>query len=157
MTTIERHIDVGVPIRTAYNQWTQFEEFPLFIGGIESVAQMRDDRLRWRASVGGPVLEWDAVIDEQEPDKRIVWHSIRGVEHRGAVAFIPISEWETRVVLRVEYERAGLSATLADALGVVERRVEESLRQFKAFIERRGSETGAWRGAIRGGRVRQRA
>src|SRR6266436_1114460 len=108
MATVEKKIEVEVPVGTAYNQWTQFEEFPRFMEGVEAVAQVRDDLLRWRANVLGRVLEWDA---------EIAWHSTTGVRNRGAVSFHPLSPFETRVVLMIEYEPLGFTEALGDALG----------------------------------------
>jgi uncharacterized membrane protein len=155
--TIDQWIDVKVPIRTAYNQWTQFEEFPRFMDGVELVAQLRDDRLRWRWTIAGKTVAWDATIDVQDPDERIAWHATSGMPHHGTVTFTPLGELETRVTLHIEYEPEGLAESLADAFGLVTRRVQSDLRRFKEFIETRGCETGAWRGAIRDGRVRVHA
>ena len=73
MASIEKNIEVDVPVRTAYNQWTQFEEFPRFMEGVVEVRQLDDTHLHWKATVGGKELEWDAVITEQLPDQRIAW------------------------------------------------------------------------------------
>jgi uncharacterized membrane protein len=148
METIEKYIDVNVPVRTAYNQWTQFEEFPRFMEGVERVTQIDDKRLHWVASIGGKTIEWDAKIFEQIPDKRIVWHSEGGAMQNGMVSFTPVGEYTTRVTLRIDYEPEGLVEEVGDKLGFVSRRVEGDLKRFKEFIEARGAETGAWRGTI---------
>jgi uncharacterized membrane protein len=148
METIEKYIDVNVPVRTAYNQWTQFEEFPRFMEGVERVTQVDDKRLHWVANIGGKKVEWDAEILEQIPDKRIVWHSRAGVVQRGMVSFTPLGENTTRVTLRIDYEPEGFVEEVGDKLGFVSRRVEGDLRRFQEFIEARGAETGAWRGTI---------
>jgi uncharacterized membrane protein len=148
MATIERSVTVEVPVRTAYNQWTQFEEFPRFMEGVEAVKQLDDTRLHWTAQVGGRRKEWDARITEQIPDKRIAWTSEGGATNAGVVTFHRLKDTRTRVMLQVEYEPEGIVETTGDALGVVSRRVDGDLHRFKEFIESRGRETGAWRGSI---------
>ncbi len=148
MTTIETEIDVEVPVRMAYNQWTQFEEFPRFMEGVERVQQLDDKRLHWVAKVGPKRKEWDATIVEQTPDQRIAWRSDDGDQNVGIVTFRPVAEDQTRVSLRMEYEPEGVVENVGDAIGMVSRRVEADLRRFKEFIETRGEETGEWRGEI---------
>lgn len=148
METIEKYIDVNVPVRTAYNQWTQFEEFPRFMEGVEKVTQMDDARLHWVANIGGKTIEWDAKISEQVPDKRIVWYSEGGAMQNGMVSFTPLGQNITRVTLRIDYEPEGIVEETGDKLGFVSRRIDEDLRRFKEFIEARGTETGAWRGTL---------
>ena len=148
METIEKHINVNEPFQTVYNQWTQFEEFPRFMEGIERVTQLDDTHLHWVANVGGKNVEWDATISEQVPDKRIVWYSDKGAVHSGMVSFNPVGPTITRVTLRIDYEPEGFVEEAGDKLGFVTRRVEGDLKRFKEFIESRGSETGAWRGAV---------
>ena len=148
MSTIEKSIDVEVPVRTAYNQWTQFEEFPQFMEGVEAVRQLDNQRLHWRANVGGKVEEWDAVITEQHPDERIAWKNTTGASNAGVVTFHRLSDTTTRVMLQLEYDPQGVVENLGDMLGVVSRRVAGDLERFKAFIEARGQETGAWRGEV---------
>ncbi len=153
MAQIERSIDVEVPVRTAYNQWTQFEEFPRFMEGVEEVRQLDDKRLVWRAKIAGKTEEWNAEIDEQTPDERVAWHATTGASNAGVVTFHYLDPNKTRVMLQLEYEPEGLVENVGSALGVVERRVAGDLERFKEFIESRGAETGAWRGEIHGGRV----
>ena len=148
MSTIEKSIDVEVPVRTAYNQWTQFEEFPQFMEGVEAVRQLDNQRLHWRANVGGKVEEWDAVITEQHPDERIAWKNTTGVSNAGVVTFHRLSDTTTRVMLQLEYDPQGVVENLGDMLGVVSRRIAGDLERFKEFIEARGKETGAWRGEV---------
>ena len=148
-STIEKSINVDVPVRTAYNQWTQFEEFPRFMEGVEEVRQLDDKRLHWRAKIGGKEEEWDAEITEQIPDERVAWRSTTGRANAGVVTFHHISDTTTRVMLQMEYDPEGLVENVGDALGVVSRRVEGDLNRFKEFIESRRTETGAWRGEIR--------
>ena len=149
MASIQKPIDVDVPVRTAYNQWTQFEEFPRFMEGVEEVRQLDDRRLHWRAKVGGKTEEWDAVITEQIPDERVAWRNTTGAENAGVVTFHHLSANSTRVMLQIEYDPHGLVENVGSALGLVERRVEGDLKRFKEFVESHGAETGAWRGEIR--------
>jgi uncharacterized membrane protein len=148
---------VDVPVRTAYNQWTQFEEFPRFMEGVESVRQLDDKRLHWRAKVGGKVMEWDAEITEQRPDERIAWTSRRGVHNAGVVTFHRLADNRSKVMLQLAYDPSGVVETVADAVGVVSARVKGDLERFKQFVESRGHETGAWRGEIERGNVKKGA
>jgi len=149
MASIQKPIDVDVPVRTAYNQWTQFEEFPQFMEGVEEVRQLDDRRLHWRAKVAGKTEEWDAVITEQIPDERVAWRNTTGAENAGVVTFHHLSANSTRVMLQLEYEPQGLVENVGSALGLVERRVEGDLKRFKEFVESKGAATSAWRGEIR--------
>jgi uncharacterized membrane protein len=153
MTHIEKSIEVDVPIRTAYNQWTQFEEFPSFMKGVRSVRQLDVKRLQWEAEVGGRDIQWTAEITHQEPDRHIGWRSTSGATNAGSVKFEPIDAGKTRVILRMDYDPDGVLEKTGSAIGVVSGRVEGDLKRFKRFIEERGSETGAWRGEIRQGHV----
>jgi uncharacterized membrane protein len=148
MSTIEQSIEVHVPVHTAYNQWTQFEEFPQFMEGIEEVRQLDDKRLHWRANVGWKEKEWDAVITEQVPDQRIAWKNTTGAQNAGVVTFHRIKDDTTRVMLQLEYDPEGLVENIGDMVGVVSTRVKGDLARFKEFIEARGTETGAWRGTV---------
>lgn len=148
MANIERSIDVYVPVRTAYNQWTQFESFPMFMEGVKEVRQLDDKRLHWRAEIAGKEEEWDAVITEQEPDMRVAWKSTTGTPNAGVVTFHRLDENTTRVMLQLDYQPQNVIETVGSALGIVERRVKGDLERFKQFIETRGHETGAWRGSI---------
>ena len=148
MSTIEQSLDVNVPVHTAYNQWTQFEEFPQFMEGVEEIRQLDDKRLHWRANVGGKEKEWDAVITEQIPDQRIAWKNTTGAKNAGVVTFHRINDKTTRVMLQLEYDPEGIIENVGDAIGVVSSRVRGDLERFQEFIEERGSETGAWRGKV---------
>ena len=148
METVEKCIDVNVPVSTAYNQWTQFEDFPRFMEGIESVTQKDDNHLHWIANIAGKTIEWDATISAQIPDKRIVWYSDRGAVQSGMVSFNPVGSDFTRITLRIDYEPEGFIEEAGDKLGLVSRRVEGDLERFKKFIEERGTATGAWRGSV---------
>ena len=145
---IEQSIDVGVPIRTAYNQWTQFEEFPRFMDGVREVRQLDDRRLAWRADIGGKEMAWQAEISEQIPDERVAWHSVTGPRNAGVVTFHRLSDDKTRIMLQMEYEPEGIVENVGDFIGVMSTRVSGDLQRFKEFIEERGRETGAWRGHV---------
>ena len=149
MATIERSIEVDVPVRVAYNQWTQFEEFPRFMEGVREVHQLDDTHLRWRAEIAGKEQQWEAEITEQIPDERIAWRARAGAPNAGAVTFHRIADSRTRIMLQLDYEPQGATESIGDALGVVSRRVAGDLERFKEFIESRGRETGGWRGEVR--------
>jgi uncharacterized membrane protein len=152
MATIEKSIDVQVPVSTAYGQWTQFEEFPRFMEGVVSVRQIDDSHVRWVAEVGGERKEWDAEIVEQEPDRVIAWRSTDGLHNHGRVEFMPTDEG-TRINVAMEYEPAGMKETVGAALGLDGSQVEDDLERFKELVEGRDVPTGAWRGEIRSGDV----
>lgn len=154
MNTVEKSIVVDVPVRTAYNQWTQFEEFPQFMEGIEEVRQEGDKHTHWRANIAFKEVEWDADIIEQTPDQRVSWRSTTGAHNAGTVSFQSEGDNQTRVTLRLEYEPEGFFENVGDALGFVDSRVEGDLERFKEFIERRGTESGAWRGEIHDNKVK---
>jgi uncharacterized membrane protein len=153
MATVEKSIEVNVPVSTAYNQWTQFEEFPKFMEGVKEVTQKDDARLQWCAEIAGKEERWEAEITSQIPDERIAWRSTTGAENVGIVTFQPADNGSTLVHLRIEFEPDGVVETVGNALGVVDRRVEGDLERFKSFIESRGNETGEWRGKIQSGHV----
>jgi uncharacterized membrane protein len=148
MSTIEQSVEVSVPVRTAYNQWTQFEEFPRFMEGVEKVIQLDDTRLHWVAEVGGKRKEWDAQITEQKPDERIAWRSTDGPWNAGVVTFHHLDDNRCRVMLQLEVEPDSALEKAGDALGVTKHQVAGDMERFKEFIESRGAETGAWRGEI---------
>ena len=148
MSNIEQSIEVNVPVQTAYNQWTQFEDFPHFMEGVEEVKQITDTRLRWRAEILGVEREWEAEIDEQTPDQRIAWHALDGTTNAGVVTFHRIDEGVTKVMLQLEIEPEGIVEKAGDILGLVGTRTKGDLERFKRFIESRGTETGAWRGEV---------
>ncbi|HLZ37759.1 MAG TPA: SRPBCC family protein [Mycobacteriales bacterium] len=151
MSTIEKSIDVEVPVSAAYNQWTQFEEFPQFMEGIEEVRQLDDKRLHWKASILGVTREWDAEIVDQKPDQQVAWRAVGGTKNDGVVMFFadPMNTGRTRLTMRLEFEPEGVVEKVGDVLHVVERRVQGDLERFKEFIEKRGTATGGWRGEIK--------
>ena len=148
MSSIEQSVEVNVPVSTAYNQWTQFEEFPRFMEGVNEVKQLDDTTLHWKAEVAGQEREWDAKITEQTPDQRIAWTDIGGATNAGVVSFHKIDDSTTKVMLQIDFEPEGFVEKVGDALGFVKTRTKGDLGRFKEFIESRGSETGAWRGEV---------
>jgi uncharacterized membrane protein len=148
MSTIERSIEVNVPVRTAYNQWTQFEEFPRFMAGVKDVKQLNDRQLHWKAEISGLEKEWDAEIIEQTPDQRIAWTSRGGFMNGGVVTFHRLSDARSMVMLQMWYDPQGFLENTGDALGIVSSRIQGDLERFKEFIEQRGHETGSWRGQV---------
>jgi len=153
MERIEKTIEVRQPVRTVYNQWTQFEEFPRFMAGVKEVKQLDATHVHWHAEVWGKDKEWDAEITEQVPDQCIAWRSTTGdAPNAGSVRFEPLGPDRTRINLTMEYEPQGVIENVGDKLGVMSKRVETTVKQFRGFIENRGAETGAWRGEVHGGR-----
>ena len=155
MERIEKTIEVDCPVRTVYNQWTQFEDFPKFMSGVKEVRQLDDTHLHWRAEVWGKDEESDAEIIEQEPDQRVSWRSTGGAPNAGTVRFEPIGENRTRVRLAISYQPQGVVENIGSAMGAMQTQVENSVRNFKQFVESRGTETGAWRGEVQGGQTRR--
>jgi uncharacterized membrane protein len=149
--TIEEEIEVGVPLSTAYNQWTQFEEFPKFMEGIQEVTQLDDTLLHWAASVAGKRAEWDAKIVEQEPDRLIVWESVDGKNTRGAVTFAEAGPGRTRIRLNMSYTPEGVAEKVGSAAGLDDRRVRGDLERFRELIETEQVASGGWRGKIEDG------
>jgi len=148
VTRVQHTIDVNVPVRAAYNQWTQFEEFPRFMDNVKSVEQIDDRRLHWVADIGGKQTEWDAEIVDQVPDQRVAWRSTGGTPNDGMVTFEPAGPDRTKVTVAIEAEPTDPLEKAGSAAGFLDRQVEGDLERFKKFIESRGTETGAWRGEI---------
>ena len=148
LSAVEVSIEVDVPVRTAYNQWTQFEEFPRFMHSVHEVRQLDDEHLHWRASVAGKEKEWDAEITEQLPDQRIAWRSTTGPDNGGVVQFDKLSVSRTRITLRMTYAPESFEEKVGDALGAMKLEAKRNLHNFKELIEGRGTESGAWRGTI---------
>src|SRR3712207_5128488 len=149
MSTVEKSIDVDVPVRTAYNQWTQFESFPQFMEGVDRIDQTSDTMTHWVTSIGGVEREFDAEITEQHPDERVAWTSIDGeAKHAGVVTFHKISDTTTRVMVQLDWEPQGVVEKVGAAVGVDDHQISADVKRFKQFIESRGAETGAWRGDV---------
>jgi len=147
-TRVEKRVLVNVPVSVAYNQWTQFEEFPHFMGGVKSVKQLSDNRLEWVAEVAGVRRQWQARILEQIPDRKVAWAATEGATNAGSVVFEDLGGGQTSVQLSLEYEPEGIVEKVGDKLNFVERQAESDLNRFKAFIEDEGYATGAWRGSV---------
>jgi uncharacterized membrane protein len=152
MAEIQESIEVDVPASVAYNQWTQFEEFPQFMENVESVRQLDDTHVRWVAELAGRRHEWEAEITYQDPDRHIAWRATDGKNNTGWVRFNPLADDRVRVTAYVSWEPEGIEA-VADAVGVDDRGVKADLKRFKQLVESRGRETGAWRGEVKGGEV----
>ena len=150
-TTVEKIVTVEVPLRTAYDQWTQFEDFPRFMGGITQVRQLGDDRMEWVAEIAGVKRRWEAKVLEQVPDRKVSWAATEGATNAGEVTFQEVGPGQTSVHLTLEYEPEGLVEKVGDKLNIVENQAEKDLERFKAFIESESYETGAWRGSVEGG------
>ncbi|MFJ9522284.1 SRPBCC family protein [Kitasatospora sp. NPDC101801] len=149
MSKVKESIDVDVPLHTAYNQWTQFEEFPKFMEGVEEVRQIDDRRTHWRTSIAGAEREFDAEIVDQLADERVSWRTVGGeVQQMGTVTFHSIDADHTRVSLAMDFQPHGMAEKAGDMLGILDRRVKGDLKRFKGFIEERGQESGGWRGRI---------
>ena len=151
MSRIMENIEVDVPVRVAYDQWTQFESFPQFMEGVDRVVQLDDKTLEWTASIAGKTKHWRAEILEQQPDQVVSWRATEGAQNDGAVRFEPLGPDKTRVMLQLDVQPEGVIEKTGDALGIVERRVKGDLQRFRDFVEGRGQATGAWRGRVEGG------
>jgi uncharacterized membrane protein len=148
MSTIEQSIEIDAPLDNVYNQWTQFEEFPQFMEGVEEIRQLDDTHLHWVAEFGSTRHEWDAEITEQKPDERVAWRNTDGKDNAGVVTFHRIDDGVTRVAVQMDFVPEGLKEKLGGALGFADRRVKGDLERFKELVESRGQETGAWRGDV---------
>ena len=148
MTTVEEFIDVAVPVTTAYNQWTQFESFPRFMGGVVSISQISDTDSHWVTKIGGVEREFDTKVTEQHPDERVAWKSTDGKSHAGVVTFHRLGDELTRVTVQLDWDPETFVEKVGSAVGADDRQVKADLKRFKEFIEGRGSETGAWRGDV---------
>lgn len=148
MGGVTESVDVAVPVRVAYDQWTQFEEFPRFMEGVSQVRQLSDTMTHWKTEIAGVKREFDAEITEQQPDERIAWTTENGTHQAGVVTFHRLDEATTRVTLQLDHEPEGFVEKAGDALGIVQRRIKGDLKNFKQFIEERGSAEGGWRGDV---------
>jgi uncharacterized membrane protein len=148
MASVTESVDVDVPVSTAYNQWTQFESFPQFMGGVERIEQRDDTHAHWVTTIGGARREFDTEITEQHPDERVAWKSTDGTTHAGVITFHRLGDTSTRVTAQIDWQPEGVTEKVGAMIGVDDRQVQADLRRFKAFIEQRGTETGAWRGDV---------
>jgi uncharacterized membrane protein len=156
MATVRESIEVDVPVQTAYNQWTQLEDFPKFMEGVKSVQQVDDTHVRWVAEIGGQEHEWLAEVSNQERDRRISWRSVDGKYTSGEVMFEPAGTDQTRIDIEMTYDPEGFKEAVGSTLGIDSRRVKGDLERFKELVESQGVETGAWRGEVRQGQVTDR-
>ncbi|WP_042374793.1 SRPBCC family protein [Streptacidiphilus neutrinimicus] len=149
MSKVQESIDVDVPVTTAYNQWTQFEDFPQFMDGVEEITQIDDRHNHWRTKVAGATREFDTEIVDQVPDDHVTWRTTSGdVKQTGTVSFQPIDATHTRVMLAMDFQPEGITEKAADMTGMLDRQVKGDLKRFKHFIEERGFETGGYRGHL---------
>ncbi|MEU6971846.1 MULTISPECIES: SRPBCC family protein [Kitasatospora] len=149
MSRVQETIDVDVPISTAYNQWTQFEQFPMFMEGVEEITQIDDRHNRWKTKIAGVSREFDTEIVDQVPDDHVAWRTVTGeVKQSGMVSFQPLDAGHTRIVMSMDYQPEGLAEKAADMVNMLDRQVRGDLKRFKNFIEKRGSETGGYRGKL---------
>jgi uncharacterized membrane protein len=148
VSTVKSDIDVNVPISVAYNQWTQFESFPQFMGGIDSITQSDDTHTHWNVSIAGIKREFDAEITEQKPDERVAWKSIGGETHAGVVTFHRIADDQTRISVQLDWKPEGIVEKVGALLQVDDIQIDRDLHRFKELIESNGFETGAWRGTV---------
>ncbi|MBA3801224.1 MAG: SRPBCC family protein [Geodermatophilaceae bacterium] len=148
MSTVTESIDVDVPIKTAYDQWTQFESFPQFMEGVEEIRQIDDTHNHWVIKIAGVTREFDATITEQHPEERVAWRADDGPNHAGVVTFHRIDDNQTRVTAQMDIDPEGFAENVADKAGILDRRVKGDMKRFKEFIESRDSATGSWRGDV---------
>ncbi len=148
MTTVEESIDVAVPVSTAYNQWTQFESFPHFMNGVESITQTSETENHWITNIGGVQRVFDTEITEQHPDERVAWKSVDGTSHAGVVTFHRLGDAETRVSVQLDWNPETFIEKVGSVVGADDRQVKSDLKRFKEFIESQGASTGSWRGNI---------
>jgi uncharacterized membrane protein len=149
VSQVQESVDVDVPVRTAYNQWTQFESFPQFMDGVLEIRQIDETHNHWVTKVAGVTREFDTEITEQHPDERVAWKSVGGdTKHAGVVTFHRLSDTTSRVMIQIDWEPSDLVEKVGSAIGVDDRRVKADAKRFKEFIEQRGAETGAWRGNV---------
>lgn len=148
MSSVIEYVDVSVPVRTAYDQWTQFEQFPQFMEGVQEVRHLSPTMTHWTVEIAGVRREFDAEITEQLPDERVAWRSIGGAQHAGVVTFHRLDEHTSRVTLQLDFEPRGGVEHIGEALGIVDHRAKGDLERFKQFIEGRNQPTGAWRGKV---------
>jgi len=148
MSTVTESVDVDVPIKIAYDQWTQFESFPQFMDGVEEIRQIDDTHTHWVVKVGGITREFDATITEQHPEERVAWRADDGPNHAGVVTFHRLDDDKTRVTAQLDIDPEGFVENVADKAGILDRKIKGDMGRFKEFIESRGSATGSWRGDV---------
>ena len=147
-TKVEESVEVSVPVTTAYNQWTQFEDFPSFMNGVKRVKQLNDTRTHWETDIAGVKREFDAEITEQIPDERVAWTSVDGPKQAGVVTFHRLDDTHTKVMLQLDHDPEGIVEKVGDKMGFLKMQAKGDLEQFKKHIESRGQESGGWRGQV---------
>ncbi len=148
-TTIEQSIDLDVPVRAAYDQWTRFEEFPQFMKGVEEIRQLDDRHLHWVAELGGTRHEWDAEITEQQPDERVAWRNTDGKDNAGVVTFHKLSDASSRVMVQIDFVPEGIKEKVGSAINAPDRQIKGDLERFKELVEAKGGpDEGGWRGEV---------
>ena len=148
MTTIEQSIDLEVPVRAAYDQWTLFEDFPKFMKGVEEIRQLDDRHLHWVAELGGTRHEWDAEITEQLPDERVAWRNTDGKDNAGVVTFHKLDDRRSRVMVQIDFVPEGIKEKVGSAINAPDRQVKGDLERFKELVESQGGDAGGWRGEV---------
>ena len=151
MASVVKSVDVEAPISAVYNQWTQFESFPQFMGGVDEITQVDDTHTHWVTSIGGVTREFDTEVTEQHPEERVAWKSTDGTTHAGVITFHRLADTTTKVTAQIDWKPEGVVEKAGSVLGFDDRQVQSDLERFKEFIEARGQETGAWRGDVQAG------
>jgi uncharacterized membrane protein len=148
MSSVTESVDVEAPITQVYNQWTQFETFPEFMSGVESITQLDDRHLHWKIKVAGVEREFDAEVTEQHPEERVAWKSTDGTSHAGVVTFHKLDQNHTKVTVQLNWDPDTLLEKAGAIVNADDMQVSRDLDRFKTFIEQAPSETGAWRGDV---------
>lgn len=148
MKTIECGVELNFPVREVYNQWTQFETYPLFMSGVEEVRQIDDKNLYWLVKVAGVERGFQARIVEQIPDQRIAWESTSGPDHSGIVVFSALETSRTQVRVHLTWDPDGIVEKIGAAIRFDDAEVQSSLDEFKRLMNENGFATGSWRGKI---------
>jgi uncharacterized membrane protein len=151
VASVVESVDVEVPVATVYNQWTQFESFPEFMGGVDEIEQVDETHTHWKTTIGGIHREFDAEITEQHPDERVAWKSTDGTTHAGVITFHRLDANKTRVTAQIDWQPQNAVEKAGAAVGIDDRQVKADLARFKQYIEGRGTETGGWRGDVEAG------
>jgi uncharacterized membrane protein len=151
---VQQSVDVAVPLETAYNQWTQFEEWPNFMHRVTRVTQEDDDcSVSFATKIWGRTREFVADIETQRPDERIKWSVNQGITHTGVVTFHELAPRLTRIELNIDVDPGSLIEKFARGARHIKRAVRADLHRYKAFVEMQEVETGAWRGVIEDGEL----
>jgi uncharacterized membrane protein len=150
---VQQSVDIGAPIETVYNQFTQFEHWPVFMHRVKRASQEDDNEVSFAVKIWGKTKEFTVQIETQRPDERIKWDSTQGMTHHGVVTFHELGPNLTRVLVGFDVDPGGMLEKAARGLRHVKRATRADLHRFKAFIEMAEHETGAWRGVIEDGEV----